>query len=505
MQIGIIRVGTLVSARGTLSLWWRIPICVTFLAVTWFWFWAICTIATKSLDTSPVSLGVIVPLVLVTAVLVIAICRRDAYSRGVLATAAVMLGLHLVIFAPFTLHAGLQPTNDADRALALPGVLLSLVLGWSLLRTGTALLLTLFPFRYFKPYYIQFRHSEQLWLGGRGTRHVDLMEGAKSSSFYVSNSASALRRSMVLFGTLAWALSFVGIMRLDFIPALFRGDVSRVGVILTRLLKDEPGNWNSEIRGSLLPILIGMLGYVLFFGFRILSERKTRALTRVELDPLSKNITSSDILFLRSFKDDVKAIAPESSLRNLLGTRLTLEVLIVRRLEAIGRVFALGSEHPNHPPLGATRHTPEYGWKREVQVCMPIARLIVIMVGSTAGVKAEMQLVKKRGHLGKCIFVMPPAAPWSCRRRWKQFVEYLTCDSEIRKLLAKRVKPDKVLAACLRDGNLLILTGDFAQETYESAVDLGTVIAVGELNTWDEMVTKHFCPVSRPVLQNKSR
>lgn len=128
------------------------------------------------------------------------------------------------------------------------------------------------------------------------------------------------------------------------------------------------------------------------------------------------------VLFLRSFKDDSLSVKEDLryGLAQLLRVRRTFEEVIAGALARWGPVLAVGRPGEELPPVGASREYLEHDtWLREVQERAAKAIAIVVVLGRTAGLRDELQLVARAGHLRKVVLLIPPVEENEMEARWK--------------------------------------------------------------------------------------
>ena len=121
------------------------------------------------------------------------------------------------------------------------------------------------------------------------------------------------------------------------------------------------------------------------------------------------------VLFLRSFEEEqiplsaakvpwfLRVFDPGSEYR-------TLEEMIVLNLTYVGPVVAVADPSRVEAPVGAARwRLRNDQWRRFVEEQIQAARLIVIGVAQTSGLRWEIEAVRRTpGALDKAIFVCPP-------------------------------------------------------------------------------------------------
>jgi hypothetical protein len=246
-------------------------------------------------------------------------------------------------------------------------------------------------------------------------------------------------------------------------------------------------------------------------------------------------MSSSDLLLLRSFKDDVKFVARKTSNNLLLlpfsiySWSYTFEELIVKRLQYLGRVRLIDMEYTKGqvsepkwstsfssrlrkwlsfiaptmsiklPPQGGLRHympddLDEQEWQKEVELAMCTARIIVVVLGTTKSLNWEMKRIEELQLLKKTVFLMPPLVlKKNFRARWQQLNEFLTerCGYDVTAL--GRVNPKRVLAVCVRESDVVVITAKrTTQLFYESALDVAVLLTVAPPVQSGRMIRKYL-------------
>jgi hypothetical protein len=131
------------------------------------------------------------------------------------------------------------------------------------------------------------------------------------------------------------------------------------------------------------------------------------------------------ILYLRSFHDDELSVPSVHSARRpffeLFGLRGKdpFEEGVAWELASHGALTAVGRPGSSTVSLGAARDLlTDDVWQATVIARMDTARYVVVAVGSTQGLAWELNALMSRGHLGKCIFLVPPGSTTEIESRW---------------------------------------------------------------------------------------
>jgi hypothetical protein len=139
------------------------------------------------------------------------------------------------------------------------------------------------------------------------------------------------------------------------------------------------------------------------------------------------------ILYLRSFEDDALKLPAVVSARRpfleLFAARGSdpFEESIAWQVAPYGPVVAIGRPGRSLQSLGAARdHLPDDVWRERVSELMTAARAIVVIIGSTEGLRWEVAQLVSGGHLDVTVFVFPPATADVVRDRWRFTTEALS-------------------------------------------------------------------------------
>jgi hypothetical protein len=161
------------------------------------------------------------------------------------------------------------------------------------------------------------------------------------------------------------------------------------------------------------------------------------------------------ILYLRSFGDDEQFKARRG--RGIyFDSGKTFEEVIVGELKRHGPVIAIGRPGEKIPPLGAARaYVDDESWQAEVSKLARDSRLVVLMLGGTAGVAWEFcRLVELDAH-HKLVLVMPPVGEEELNRRWDSFC--ITVENRQRLSIPRGVVPNAILATFGADWSVEII------------------------------------------------
>ena len=149
---------------------------------------------------------------------------------------------------------------------------------------------------------------------------------------------------------------------------------------------------------------------VVAIGFLWLGRRSVR----LSISDLLRTDRRPPVLFLRAFKDDQVPLRSgrQPLLLWLLGLGripTSLDQILLEEGTPHGPVVALGNPNDPLPPFGAARgYFTHVDWQGAVEKLAADASAIVICVDDSEGVWWEVDLVARRGYLGKTCFFLHP-------------------------------------------------------------------------------------------------
>lgn len=546
MRVGLINVTNLTRVRETFRPGWRTFISVTFLLSVFFW-WAIVH-RLKSLsplvDDETFRART---LILATATLIpllAALFRRGDFARLFFAAATVfnIATLTLILLASLSLSSPVALQDGTAVFFAILGVLFVFAIyAKQLIQPCYLLLVSLMPFGRWKAFRTQVVCCLRLW-SGEWKGVVESQVGAGEKPYLTPG----VRRRLAVgwlsfaFGLLIFGLAFFGLLNDAFLPAVFRLELSRAWHMLATFHLPAPGEsqvtfWSAAAQVTYV-MSVFFFGLVFFFVFGFFWTQWRRENVPVYRVPLLQHMTPSDLLLLRSFNDDVKYVSrPKSAwtiIFKMYRWSYTFEQLIVNRLKYLGRVRLIdvaqereglldewGLRHVGRvvgrdrlqkflssvfpavwrrlPAQGGVRYyiEAEQGketWREEIEKAMALARVIVVVLGTTPSLMWEVCRIEQLGLSGKTLFVMPPLIrKKNYRARWQQFADFVCESRACDERLLKKVNPKRVLAAVVRDDSLVIMTGKASSQTfYESALDVATILAVNDPAQSGKMIQK---------------
>lgn len=168
--------------------------------------------------------------------------------------------------------------------------------------------------------------------------------------------------------------------------------------------------------------------YFLTAGQLLLRYARTRAVLRFH--ELARLDQRRPVLYLRSFRDDAVTIrtarvARRTWLDRLAGPyRERFEHVVARHLWGFGPVVAVGQPGRSPYQIGAVRdELPDETWRQDIQEWLLAARLIVVTIGRTAGLRWELERINDLGLWSRVVLLIPPVARDELLARWRTFGE----------------------------------------------------------------------------------
>ena len=523
MRLITIDISGLVNVREVLQLK-RIVCHVLFFTVL-AGLWAMAFVQPQNPAFYVVLLYLLIPSIILAPPLVFITSRERIISRLIFFFILVMNGISFLILS--ALIVGLWISKKDNLIL----IFLSLTVMYILTAAKyiNRLFFSFVPFGRKRNVKRELSFSLRFWSGERGEFEDNKSERHEEAGSKIPTRGRNYRLVLsVIAFILALIFLFVTLVT-AFDPAfaysVYSMKFSNAWRIIMNLPKKEPYDPQAhslgfEILGTLIPLSIA--GFWLFiFGF--FQNQRRRENVSMSGSLLSQDIRPSDILLLRSFKDDIKAvnkqINPFILLFKFYPWNYTLEQLIVDRMKKIGRIHLLDTQKENErlleksfikifvylfgrkrvinflelhcpviwrkiPPLGGVRHympnATEKEWQAEIKKAMPAARMQIVLLGETDYLRWEMDRINEMKLLGKAFFLMPPLnLPRHAINRWKQFTPYLSEIGSYDIDLLQKVNPRRILAVCVRENDLICVTGKgFNHLFYESAIDIATIVTL---------------------------
>jgi hypothetical protein len=549
MRIGIINVANLTRVRETFHPGWRAVTTIIFLFSVFFWWAAAHQLKSLSPLVEDEALRTRT-LVLAAATLIpltVALFRRNDFAR-LFFVLALLLNTVTITLLLLLLAVGLVPSvpswEGMTMLLALIGVLFFLMVYDRYLVTPCYVLSrSLMPFGRWKAYRQQVVYVLRLWSGEWKGVEPSREAGAGERLYPTSGALYRLALGALSFavGIVICIAAVFGLLNEEFLPAAGRLELSRAWHLLTSFQLTNPtelstGSWVFQAVTSILVLLLGFFCFFIFGYFRTQWRRENLLIHRT---PLLQHMTPSDLLLLRSFSDDVKYVGRHQSIWTLIfkaySWEFTFEQLIVNRLKYLGQVRLLDVQEEREglvkkrglrliarllgagtlrrllislfpavwyrlPAQGGVRYYIKAvggrrEWEEEMEKAMSLARLIVVLLGTTPSLNWEMKRIEQLRLSGKTLFVMPPLIlKKNYLARWQRFVELVCVPRGYdRRLLLEKVHPKRVLAVVVRENTLVIITGKTGtQRFYESALDVAALLAVGDPAQSAGMIPKYL-------------
>jgi len=167
-----------------------------------------------------------------------------------------------------------------------------------------------------------------------------------------------------------------------------------------------------------LTAMLAAGGLIFKTGLRLLAPSASESIASDRRDP---------ILLLRSFSDDSKKLDKGEGGPAILASYFTFskwsgdtfEEAITTPLKELGPVIALARPGEKLSPLGAARvEVSNERWQIEVQQWIETARVVVMILGDTAGLGWEIRQLVETGNLAKAVIVIPALSPELLAARW---------------------------------------------------------------------------------------
>jgi hypothetical protein len=249
----------------------------------------------------------------------------------------------------------------------------------------------------------------------------------------------------------------------------------------------------------ILLLLLGVVSVRIFIEARERWRRRNVPIRRSELQ-----ISPASVLLLRSFHEEEKRVPATGQTlrglsRTLLGRAYSFVDLVVDRCSAVGPVKLFGWKENLPPPPSGNRYYVGDEWAESIRRAIPVARLIVVLFGTTDSLAWELEEVRDGGHLDRTVILLPPDLyPPRARRRWMALAEFLCPDPGYRRMLTFMIRPKEVIGACFHDDRVVVFMGEQEQPAYESALDLAAILSLADPRVTRGMVTKYIRPDARP-------
>jgi hypothetical protein len=502
MHIAVLDVTKLTRVRETFRPGWRIITTLVFLAWTAL-FWMVNQ-GTPDLQSAAADPDVRASTLIVTAVTALVfglmLTRTGVTAQLLFAAAAAFNALLIVLFTLWLL--AFESGSDGPSMLWLGLALAALVWSWiSFARGALASVRSVVPLPWGRPHRLRLSLSRRLWSGewrGPDVPREPAFAGEPGAAEGTTRPRVGWGVAALGLGVTAWALAAIALFNGRFQTALYHLEVRQA----LHVLRTQPFYWDPD-----WPILewedtvfcvLALLGLVSVRSFSVAWEQWRRHGVRIYHTGIAHSMTPSGVLLLRSFREEEKGLPLQLRTWRTLpyvayDRGYTFLTLTHERMAPVGPVHMAASETRPPPPHGNMHALPADAWEPDVRRAMSIARLIVVVFGTTPWLGSELDTLVADGFLEKTVFLLPhDTFPHQARRRWAALLERVCPDEEHRRTLAKRVKAQRVLAACVHPTRLVVLTGNQSQIAYESALDLATILILAPAAETRGMVTRYL-------------
>jgi hypothetical protein len=541
MRIGVINVKKLTRVRDTFKPAWRIIVTTTFLLSVFLWLAAAHQLKSLSLVVydPTIRTRTLILAAVVLPPLAAAVFRKSDFGRLFFALSSAF-NLTTISLLMLLLVYGVLSWRGLEQALAFFCTVMLFMLWVYHLMPCYVLFFSLIPFGRWKAYRQQVNYSLRLWSGEwKGLDEAE--EVGPGEKPYLTPGA----RYRLAFGGLFFLLGGVFVLtsiysafEVQFLPAVYGLELSRAWNMLKQFPPPNPAasldTFSDNVLAATNSISLLLLGLFCFFVFGFFLTQWRRENVTVYRLPLLQHMTPSDLLLLRSFNDDMKYVARSKNaiwmmLFGAYSWSYTFEQLIVERLKYLGRVrlmdirdvrerllekrgmrfiaALLGKDRLRKlliyvfpaiwyklPAQGGIRHYVEGDWQEEIAEAMPRARVSVVLLGTTPGLKGEMDRIEQLRLWEKTIFVMPPLIrKKNYRARWQHFIDLVCAAHDCDRRPLERINSKRVLAAVVRRDTLVVITGKkSSQKFYESALDVAALLTVADPEQSRKLIPKYL-------------
>jgi hypothetical protein len=149
--------------------------------------------------------------------------------------------------------------------------------------------------------------------------------------------------------------------------------------------------------------LVGFPGMLIVFASFIPGVYAMRRFAR-SADDVRKRSGAPPVVLLRSFTD-------ESLSWGSYGDRQPFERAVSRVLSRFGPFVAIGKPGERVPPFGAARnYINDQTWQVQALELIRSSRLLVMLAGSTKGLKWEFERIIDEGYHSKLLILIPPVS-----------------------------------------------------------------------------------------------
>jgi hypothetical protein len=315
-----------------------------------------------------------------------------------------------------------------------------------------------------------------VWVGPHVVRwvsHAELGPAPERERNWVREGRDPLLTTMVL--GIATAAVLVGLVGVAF------------SVGATMDAADVDGGLSDDERSQ-----VGIVLMLVGFGSGVLLHRVGRRMANRHAAEVLAQDRRPPVLLLRSFSDDRLLMRVMPADRHSFLGRIGLqrverfEEVLAWSLAPYGPVTAIAEPGHRARPLGAAREQLQtQDWLAVVTQRIVTARVIVLVVGTSPGLAAEVDTLRRVGALDRTLFVIPPV-PWD-QARWRWAAVAATLGGAV--VPSPHPYQPEPLGAVVtaRQGWVVHYTGvDRRDVTYEAAVDLAMAdLAIGDRGASD--------------------
>jgi hypothetical protein len=239
------------------------------------------------------------------------------------------------------------------------------------------------------------------------------------------------------------------------------------------------------ICGSLYLFFYGYIIYEIFFAavremesstvrmviiFTMLSGLFLTAARRW-LKPDANQVMAADprppVLILRSFEDDEALDPLQESYANYNSAGVIAQ--IAESFSSFGPLVGFKRPQVSLPNDGIALITGhDDTWQEEFQALIDRAALIVVFVGTSAGLQWEVKQLVNGRHLGKTVFLSPPFNRSVRKENWEQFGKLQQEESALRRL--HELPLGTILMVRWNDSGEMLAVDDGASNKYASVL-----------------------------------
>jgi len=304
---------------------------------------------------------------------------------------------------------------------------------------------------------------------------------------------------LIIFIHITWVIGILIVLSPTALQNLFEGNfhtlLDNMNKVLNSGTEQNSGGLTENMNNHMWKVfgalsIFGTPGYIGWWVFGFLWDRYRRSAIKRSQTPISRIMTSSDMLYLRQFDKEEQTFGDRIwNVKRLFFSayerHYTYEELLAERLAFIGKLYGLGAKKNGKQkleeltPPGAIRYYVD-DWKEEVQKAMPIAQIIVVSMGETMdqdhSLGEEIHWIKKGGFLEKTLFIMPPEIrSRRMKRIWKQFTKEVFLSYFDYKDLCK-IRETQILAVLFYQKMPIVVLGPRRKrrntKSYQSALDI---------------------------------